>query len=418
MANTLSDIQPANRKRSRNGHGLVHPNGRSRSSKDKLPLDEPEEQRPRLGLIADDVEPKPEELEKLATEVEQESQLDHLALSELVGPEEDPIRVYLREIGRVPLLTSEQEVSLAEAIQRGERARHWLRHDGLDPLLRAEVERDIQRGLQARERLVESNLRLVVSVAKRYTNRGMTLLDLIQEGNLGLLKAIEKFDPSRGYKFSTYATWWIRQSITRALADQARTIRVPVHMMDSINRFLRATRRLTPELGREPTDEEIALEMGLLSDQEQAELHYASTTGRSLHPELKNKLGRATDKVRQLIRIAQDPMSLESPMSDLEGENEHNLADFIEDETVQRPSDAVLQQLLREQLQDLLHVLEPREREVLEMRFGLIDGQARTLEEVGQEYGVTRERVRQIEAKALRKLRHPQRTRQLRDFLR
>ena len=417
MTSTLRDMQPANRKRSRNGHGLVHPNGRSRSSDNKLPYADQKAQRPGFGLVPDDIEPKPEELEKLATEVEQEPQLVHLALTDLSGLEEDPIRVYLREIGRVPLLTSEQEVYLAEAIQRGERAQHGLRHDGLDPLHRPEVEREVQMGLQARERLVESNLRLVVSVAKRYNNRGMTLLDLIQEGNMGLLKAIEKFDPSRGFKFSTYATWWIRQSITRALADQARTIRVPVHMMDSINRFLRATRRLTPELGREPTDEEIALEMGLLSDQEQAELQHASTTGRPPRQDLERKLGRATDKVRQLIRIAQDPMSLESPISGLDGENEHNLGDFIEDETVQRPGDAVSQQLLREQLQDLLNVLDPREREVLEMRFGLVDGQARTLEEVGQEYGVTRERVRQIEAKALRKLRHPQRTRKLRDFL-
>lgn len=371
-----------------------------------------------VKIAEDDVEPPAEELAALDHEVEQSYELDYMSLAaDLAQVGDDPIRVYLREIGRTPLLTPEQEIRLAELVQRGERARRRLRWGNLDPLQLAEAEREIEAGNQARQRLVEANLRLVVSIAKRYSNFGITLPDLIQEGNMGLLKAIEKFDPSRGFKFSTYGTWWIRQSITRALADQARAIRVPVHMMDTIHRFLRVTQRLAPELGREPTDEEIALEMGLLTDQERAELEAAHKAGYSLDPALERKLERATHKVRQLVRLVQDPMSLETPVGGLEGDSDHNLGDFIEDETIPRPGEVVSAQLLREQLEDVLRVLDPREREVLEMRFGLVDGLARTLEEVGQMFGVTRERVRQIEAKALRKLRHPQRSQKLREFL-
>ena len=268
---------------------------------------------------------------------------------------DDPVRMYLKEIGRVPLLTAEEEVDLARRMEAGDES--------------------------ARHRLEEANLRLVVSIAKRYVGRGMMFLDLIQEGNLGLLKAVEKFDYSKGYKFSTYATWWIRQAITRAIADQARTIRIPVHMVETINKYIRVSRQLLQELGRDPTSEEIAHRMGL-----------------------------SVARVREIMKISQEPVSLETPIGE---EEDTHLSDFIEDEAAPDPADAASMLLLKEQISEVLTTLAPREAEVLRLRFGLVDGRSRTLEEVGQNFGVTRERIRQIEAKALRKLRHPVRLRKL-----
>jgi RNA polymerase primary sigma factor len=271
----------------------------------------------------------------------------------------DPVRMYLKEIGRVPLLSAEDEVDLAKRIENGDE--------------------------EAKRRLAEANLRLVVSIAKRYVGRGMLFLDLIQEGNMGLIKAVEKFDHTKGYKFSTYATWWIRQAITRAIADQARTIRIPVHMVETINKLIRVSRQLLQELGREPTPEEIAKEMDL-----------------------------STDKVREIMKIAQEPVSLETPIGE---EDDSHLGDFIEDQEALAPADAAAYELLKEQLEDVLDTLTEREENVLRLRFGLDDGRTRTLEEVGKVFGVTRERIRQIEAKALRKLRHPSRSKRLKDFL-
>ena len=268
---------------------------------------------------------------------------------------DDPVRMYLKEIGRVPLLTAEEEVDLARRMEAGDES--------------------------ARHRLEEANLRLVVSIAKRYVGRGMMFLDLIQEGNLGLLKAVEKFDYSKGYKFSTYATWWIRQAITRAIADQARTIRIPVHMVETINKYIRVSRQLLQELGRDPTPEEVARRMGL-----------------------------SVARVREIMKISQEPVSLETPIGE---EEDTHLSDFIEDEAAPDPADAASMLLLKEQISEVLMTLAPREAEVLRLRFGLVDGRSRTLEEVGQNFGVTRERIRQIEAKALRKLRHPVRLRKL-----
>ena len=272
---------------------------------------------------------------------------------------DDPVRMYLKEIGRVPLLTAEEEVELAKRIEQGDE--------------------------EAKRRLTEANLRLVVSIAKRYVGRGMLLLDLIQEGNLGLLKAVEKFDYQKGFKFSTYATWWIRQAITRAIADQARTIRIPVHMVETINKLVRVQRQLLQELGREPSAEEIAAAMG-----------------------------QPVARVREIMKVAQEPVSLETPIGE---EEDSHLGDFIEDEDAPAPPDAASFPLLKEQLQDVLDTLAEREAKVLRLRFGIDDGRARTLEEVGQEFGVTRERIRQIEAQALRKLRHPNRSKKLKDFL-
>ncbi|HHW70291.1 MAG TPA: RNA polymerase sigma factor RpoD [Clostridiales bacterium] len=272
---------------------------------------------------------------------------------------DDPVRMYLKEIGKVPLLTAEEEVELAKRMEQGDE--------------------------EAKKQLIEANLRLVVSIAKRYVGRGMLFLDLIQEGNLGLIKAVEKFDYRKGYKFSTYATWWIRQAITRAIADQARTIRIPVHMVETINKMVRVSRQLVQEKGRDPLPEEIAEEMGITEE-----------------------------KVREIMKIAQDPVSLETPIGE---EEDSHLGDFIPDEEALAPADAAAYILLKEQLVDVLDTLTPREEKVLRLRFGLDDGRARTLEEVGKEFDVTRERIRQIEAKALRKLRHPSRSKKLKDYL-
>ncbi|UNC92985.1 RNA polymerase sigma factor RpoD [Candidatus Contubernalis alkaliaceticus] len=271
----------------------------------------------------------------------------------------DPVRMYLKEIGKVPLLTPSEEINLAQGMESGDEV--------------------------AKRKLVEANLRLVVSIAKKYVGRGMQFLDLIQEGNLGLIKAVEKFDWRKGYKFSTYATWWIRQAITRAIADQARTIRIPVHMVETINKLIRVSRQLVQELGREPSPEEIAHEMDITED-----------------------------RVREILKIAQEPVSLETPIGE---EDDSHLGDFIEDQEATAPADAAAFELLKEQLKDVLDTLTPREEKVLRLRFGLDDGHSRTLEEVGQVFGVTRERIRQIEAKALRKLRHPMRSKRLKDYL-
>ncbi len=326
----------------------------------------------------------------------------------------DPVRMYLREIGRVPLLNSADEARLAERMQRGYMAAQALKKQGLDIKKQSKLKNDMVAGELARRKLAEANLRLVVSVAKRYIGRGMSFLDLIQEGNIGLLRAVEKFDYSKGYKFSTYATWWIRQAISRAIADQARTIRIPVHMVETINRLIRVSRRLQQELGREPTSEEIALEMDILPAEDRRAILEAQAEGEHLDPVLERKLKRAAGKIRRIMKIAQEPMSLEMPIGT---EENSSLGDFIEDESVPGPVDQASRQLLKEQMQDILDGLSDRERKVLELRFGLRDGQTRTLEEVGQAFGVTRERIRQIEAKALRKLRHPLRSRKLRDYL-
>ena len=326
----------------------------------------------------------------------------------------DPVRMYLREIGRVPLLTSNDELRLSNQMHKGELARQAMRRAKISLKAKTKYQQEIQNAEVARQNLAEANLRLVVSVAKRYIGRGMSLLDLIQEGNIGLLRAVERFDYSKGFKFSTYATWWIRQAITRAIADQARTIRIPVHMVETINRLVRVSRRLTQELGREPTSDEIALEMDILPPEDRRAILEAQAEGEALDPALDRRLKRAALKVRRIMKVSQEPMSLETPVGT---EDNSSLADFIEDESVLGPADQASRQLLKEQMQDVLDGLSDRERKVLELRFGLRDGQTRTLEEVGQEFGVTRERIRQIEAKALRKLRHPLRSRKLKDYL-
>ena len=290
---------------------------------------------------------------------------------------DDPVRMYLREIGRVPLLSAAEEVALAKRMDRGKLERQKCADtQHIRIIIDAE---------DAQQRLTEANLRLVVSVAKKYIGRGMSLLDLIQEGNIGLIRAVEKFDYTKGFKFSTYATWWIRQAITRAIADQARTIRIPVHMVETINRLIRTSRRLLQELGREPLAEEIAIELEI-----------------------------TPERVREIIKVSQEPISLEMPIGE---EDDSHLGDFIEDQAALAPADAASHQLLKEQVEDVLGGLTDRERKVLQLRFGLDDGRSRTLEEVGKEFKVTRERIRQIEAKALRKLRHPSRSRKLKDYL-
>jgi RNA polymerase primary sigma factor len=326
-------------------------------------------------------------LEEVA-EVEEEPIEAVIAATELDDHEgiDDPVRMYLREIGRVALLTGEDEIRLAKAMEAGLLAEVRIRaHEWQTDQELLELDMLVRKGARARRDLTEANLRLVVSVAKKYIGRGMSLLDLIQEGNIGLIRAVEKFDYAKGFKFSTYATWWIRQAITRAIADQARTIRIPVHMVETINRLIRVSRRLLQELGREPTSEEIALEMEI-----------------------------TPEKVREIIKVSQEPVSLETPIGE---EEDSHLGDFIEDQTALAPAEAASHQLLKEQVEDVLHSLTGRERRVLQLRFGLDDGRSRTLEEVGREFGVTRERIRQIEAKALRKLRHPSRSKKLKDYL-
>jgi RNA polymerase primary sigma factor len=303
-----------------------------------------------------------------------------IAVADLETSLDDPVRMYLREIGRVPLLTAEEEVRLALLMERGKQERQRAERLRVEPNRRIILE-----GENAQARLTEANLRLVVSVAKKYIGRGMNLLDLIQEGNIGLIRAVEKFDYTKGFKFSTYATWWIRQAITRAIADQARTIRIPVHMVETINRLIRISRRLLQDLGREPTSEEIAAQMEI-----------------------------SAEKVREIIKVSQEPVSLETPIGE---EDDSHLGDFLEDHTALAPAEAASHQLLKEQVEDVLDSLTDRERKVLQLRFGLDDGRGRTLEEVGKEFHVTRERIRQIEAKALRKLRHPSRSRKLKDYL-
>ncbi len=320
---------------------------------------------------------------------------------------------------RLYLLPESTQNKLVSALERNKKKllpqkrtfRSWLPSQ---TALEAEVVAVDRRAQDASKALIRANLRLVVSVAKRYLGRGISFLDLIQEGNLGLLRAVEKFDPTKGYKFSTYATWWIRQAVTRAIADQARTIRIPVHMVETINRLMRAQRQLVQELGREPTSEELALELELLPASEVAAIRATLAKEEKIDPALERQLRRAAVKVRRIMRVAQEPMSLETPVG---AEESSLLGDFIEDETIPAPSDAASHQLLKEQVHNALSALTDREREVLEMRFGLKDGQDHTLEEVGQHFRVTRERIRQIEAKALRKLRHPTRSRPLRDYL-
>ncbi|RME56300.1 MAG: RNA polymerase sigma factor [Caldilineae bacterium] len=339
----------------------------------------------------------------------------------------DPVRMYLREIGRHPLLTAEEEVALAKRIEAGKQAEERLkRAAGAGDMLEDEPPEDltpeeierlkeiVRDGKEAQNQLANSNLRLVVSVAKRYIGRGLSFQDLIQEGNVGLLRAVEKFDHTLGFKFSTYATWWIRQAITRAIADQARTIRIPVHMVETINRQIRVQRRLQQELGREPTAEEIALEMDFLDPEKVEAIRQALKNEEELDEELQRELRRAVNRVEYIQRLSREPISLDTPVG---SEENSYLGDFIEDDSLPGPVDTASRRLLKEQMNEILDGLTERERMVLMMRFGLIDGRSRTLEEVGKEFNVTRERVRQIEAKALRKLRHPLRSRKLRDYL-
>ncbi len=336
-----------------------------------------------LPELPDDVEPRMDEI----AEIEEEELVDPNTLVDSFSID-DPVRMYLKEIGKVSLLNPDEEIELAQKMSAGNLAQEQLdslQSGELDAASLAELKKLAKAGERAKQKLAEANLRLVVSIAKRYVGRGMLFLDLIQEGNLGLIKAVEKFDYTKGYKFSTYATWWIRQAITRAIADQARTIRIPVHMVETINKVIRVSRQLLQELGHDPSPEEIAEEMNM-----------------------------PVDKVREIMKIAQEPVSLETPIGE---EEDSHLGDFIPDEGASEPSEAASFTLLKEQLVDVLSTLTPREEKVLKLRFGIEDGRTRTLEEVGKEFNVTRERIRQIEAKALRKLRHPSRSKKLKDFL-
>lgn len=335
--------------------------------------------------LPDDADPPLEAME----DISEEEIVDPNSMVDSFGTD-DPVRMYLKEIGKVNLLSSDEEIELAQAMDAGNAAKEQLAElqaagDEIPQEVQAELDKAIKKGERAKQRLAEANLRLVVSIAKRYVGRGMQFLDLIQEGNLGLIKAVEKFDYTKGYKFSTYATWWIRQAITRAIADQARTIRIPVHMVETINKVIRVSRQLLQELGHDPTPEEIAEEMSM-----------------------------PVERVREILKIAQEPVSLETPIGE---EEDSHLGDFIPDEDASEPAEAASFTLLKEQLVEVLSTLTPREEKVLKLRFGIEDGRTRTLEEVGKEFNVTRERIRQIEAKALRKLRHPSRSKKLKDFL-
>ena len=335
--------------------------------------------------LPDDADPPLEAME----EINEEEMVDPNSMVDAFGTD-DPVRMYLKEIGKVNLLSSDEEIELAQAMDAGNAAKSQLEEleaagEEIPDEVRTELNRAIKKGERAKQRLAEANLRLVVSIAKRYVGRGMQFLDLIQEGNLGLIKAVEKFDYTKGYKFSTYATWWIRQAITRAIADQARTIRIPVHMVETINKVIRVSRQLLQELGHDPSPEEIAEEMSM-----------------------------PVERVREILKIAQEPVSLETPIGE---EGDSHLGDFIPDEDASEPAEAASFTLLKEQLVEVLSTLTPREEKVLKLRFGIEDGRTRTLEEVGKEFNVTRERIRQIEAKALRKLRHPSRSKKLKDFL-
>ena len=335
--------------------------------------------------LPDDVEPTIEAIEDLP----EEEIVDPNSMADSLGTD-DPVRMYLKEIGKVNLLTSDEEIELAQIMEAGNAASEQLAElekagEDIPDEVRVELTQAIKKGERAKQRLAEANLRLVVSIAKRYVGRGMQFLDLIQEGNRGLIKAVEKFDFTKGFKFSTYATWWIRQAITRAIADQARTIRIPVHMVETINKVIRVSRQLLQELGHDPTPEEIAAEMNM-----------------------------PVERVREILKIAQEPVSLETPIGE---EEDSHLGDFIPDEDASEPAEAASFTLLKEQLVEVLSTLTPREEKVLKLRFGIEDGRTRTLEEVGKEFNVTRERIRQIEAKALRKLRHPSRSKKLKDFL-
>ncbi len=324
------------------------------------------------------------------------------------------VQMYLREIGRVPLLTPAEERHLAELVMRGLAARERLRHDGLDAEQRFILEDEIRSGDQAQRRLAEANLRLVVSVAKRYARRGLSFLDLIQEGNVGLLRAVKKFDYRKGFKFSTYATWWIRQAISRAIADQARTIRIPVHMVESVNRLLEVSRDTCQRLGREPSLEELAIQLGMVSLPDREALERARESDQPLDPAVQNRLRKAIRKVRRLMRVAQEPISLEMPVG---MDEDSPLGDFIEDDVLPEPSEAASLNLLKQEMGDILDALTMRERLCLKMRYGLDGNAILTLEEVGAKFGVTRERVRQIEASAMRKLRHPRLSRKLKQYL-
>ncbi len=334
--------------------------------------------------LPDDADPPLEAME----DISEEEIVDPNSMVDSFGTD-DPVRMYLKEIGKVNLLSSDEEIELAQAMDAGNAAKEQLAElqaagEEIPAEVQAELDKAIKKGERAKQRLAEANLRLVVSIAKRYVGRGMQFLDLIQEGNLGLIKAVEKFDYTKGYKFSTYATWWIRQAITRAIADQARTIRIPVHMVETINKVIRVSRQLLQELGHDPTPEEIAEEMSM-----------------------------PVERVREILKIAQEPVSLETPIGE---EEDSHLGDFIPDEDASEPAEAASFTLLKEQLVEVLSTLTPREEKVLKLRFGIEDGRTR-MEEVGKEFNVTRERIRQIEAKALRKLRHPSRSKKLKDFL-
>jgi RNA polymerase primary sigma factor len=335
--------------------------------------------------ITEEAEAEDEEVAEVPDADEDRVRARREADEALKAPTNDPVRMYLKEIGRVALLTAQQEVELAQRIESGLMAEEQLQGDKVSATREEDLRWQRRDGAMAKRHLVEANLRLVVSIAKRYVGRGMAFLDLIQEGNLGLIRAVEKFDYAKGFKFSTYATWWIRQAITRAIADQARTIRIPVHMVETINKLVRIQRQLLQDLGREPTAEEIAEQMELTSE-----------------------------KVREIQKISQEPVSLETPVGE---EEDSNLGDFIEDAEAPVPLERASFRLLQEQLESVLHTLSEREKEVIRLRFGLVDGQPRTLEDVGKKFGVTRERIRQIESKTLSKLRHPSRSQKLRDYL-